>query len=497
MYSSVAFTSSSITSSLNSTGNKHRLLSPLSSIVEEMCGRYVLSLRPSQVRQRLNEQNMPADEAPDDDNDRIRQSYNFAPGYHGLIYRAATSDTDAGSHDNDNGDANDQAEADDTSEPSPKRAKTSHTTSKAVDGRATAETKYKLQAAKWGLVPFWTKRPPDYGSQMRTINCRDDSLLENRGMWNTMKQRKRCIVVAEGFYEWLKKNNGKEKLPHFVKRKDGELMCFAGLWDCVQYEGSEEKLYSYTVITTDSNKQLKFLHDRMPVILEAGSDPMKTWLDPENVGWSKELQSLLKPFDGELECYPVDKAVGKVGNNSPQFIVPIDSKENKNNIANFFGSQQSSAKQKSEPKAETKVEESSANIKQVPEDPRPTSSKAEDPESNAPLPKPASPPSTTQQIKQETSKVSDSDLLHAASDVTEKNIERDSSAVDDETLMQAAKASPVKKEVKNESSPAKSNSPTKKGGAGGRQMRSATTNNTTAKSPVKEGNAKITRFFGK
>jgi putative SOS response-associated peptidase YedK len=86
-------------------------------------------------------------------------------------------------------------------------------------------------------VPFWTKRNPDYGSKMKTINCRDDSLVEDRGMWTTMKKKKRCIIVAQGFYEWLKKNGGKEKLPHFTKRKDGQLMCFAGLWDCVQFEG--------------------------------------------------------------------------------------------------------------------------------------------------------------------------------------------------------------------------------------------------------------------
>lgn len=72
---------------------------------------------------------------------------------------------------------------------------------------------------------------------MKTINARDDSLAANGGMWNTMKKGKRCIVVAQGFYEWLKKNGGKEKFPHYTKRKDGQLMCFAGLWDCVQYEG--------------------------------------------------------------------------------------------------------------------------------------------------------------------------------------------------------------------------------------------------------------------
>jgi putative SOS response-associated peptidase YedK len=197
---------------------------------------------------------------------------------------------------------------------------------------------------KWGLIPFWTKRSPDYGSMLRTINCRDDSLLDNKGMWTSMKQKKRCLVIAQGFYEWLKKGpGGKEKIPHFVKRKDGHLMCFAGLWDCVQYEDSEEKLYTYTIITTDSNKQLSFLHDRMPVILDPGTDAIKKWLDPTRNKWSKELQSVLRPFDGELECYPVSKEVGKVGNNSPDFIVPVDSKENKNNIANFFGNAKAKA----------------------------------------------------------------------------------------------------------------------------------------------------------
>ncbi len=159
-----------------------------------------------------------------------------------------------------------------------------------------------------------------------------------------MKKQKRCIIVAQGFFEWLKKNNGKDKLPHFTKRKDGQLMCFAGLWDCVQFEDSENKLFTYSIITTESNKQLNFLHDRMPVILENGSDAIRTWLDPTQTEWTGELQSLLQPFSGELECYQVSKDVGKVGNNSPSFLVPIDSTANKNNIANFFGSPKKAVK---------------------------------------------------------------------------------------------------------------------------------------------------------
>lgn len=201
-----------------------------------MCGRYALALvsncpshhydlltqlqRPSQVRQYLQDENMQVDEAPDDEGDDApRQSYNFAPGYHGIVYRADVPDYGAGprQHKKVKGEPEEEVSTESATE------------------TEQGEVRYKLQSMKWGLIPFWTKRNPDYGSMMKTINCRDDSLIENKGMWNTMKQRKRCIIIAQGFYEWLKK--GKDKVPHYTKRKDGQLMCFAGLWDCVQYEG--------------------------------------------------------------------------------------------------------------------------------------------------------------------------------------------------------------------------------------------------------------------
>lgn len=91
----------------------------------------------------------------------------------------------------------------------------------------------------------------------------------------------------------------------------------------------------------------------MPVLLEAGSEKMKTWLDPSLREWTHDLQSILKPFDGKLEVYPVSKDVGKVGNNSPSFIIPLDSKENKSNIANFFAN----AKQKGGKKENIKNED--------------------------------------------------------------------------------------------------------------------------------------------
>jgi putative SOS response-associated peptidase YedK len=178
------------------------------------------------IRDRLQEQGMQVDEAPDDD--AVRETYNFAPGNFGAVYRADI--TDKGSYD-----AQQDVDSEHQKQDSEEAKDDVNPDTEPVDNAA---IKYKLQSMKWGLIPFWTKRQPDYGSMMRTINCRDDSLAKESGMWTTMKRRKRCVVVCQGFYEWLKKGpGGKEKVPHFIRRKDGELMCFAGLWDCVSYEG--------------------------------------------------------------------------------------------------------------------------------------------------------------------------------------------------------------------------------------------------------------------
>ena len=94
----------------------------------------------------------------------------------------------------------------------------------------------------------------------------------------------------------------------------------------------------------------------MPVILNPGSEELRSWLDPSRHDWSRDLQALLKPFKGDLEVYPVSKDVGKVGNNSPSFLIPLDSKDNKANIANFFAkaSKQSAQQAKEDGQSETK-----------------------------------------------------------------------------------------------------------------------------------------------
>ncbi|KAA6414627.1 MAG: hypothetical protein FRX48_01377 [Lasallia pustulata] len=431
-----------------------------------MCGRYALGIRATFVRHQFEAHGMPVADTPDDDD--VRQTYNFAPGYHGLVYRADVPDYGAGNRHHGHGDATERAAEETEERPSQMDAN---------------ETRYKIQAMKWGLVPFWTKRNPDYGSVMKTINARDDSLKENRGMWNTMKKTKRCIVVAQGFYEWLKKNGGKEKIPHFVKRKDDQLMCFAGLWDCVQYEGSEEKHYTYTIITTDSNKQLKFLHDRMPVILENGSDAIRTWLDPKRCEWSKELQTLLRPYEGELECYPVSKDVGKVGNNSPDFIIPVASTENKNNIANFFSNAKGSAKEKGEEnvciKSGTELINGGIKFEHEKGESRATMDVART-EDNAPVPVPAS--TAARNLK----RAHGEDAVDKTDDAPASKVAKSHSK---DRLGRVSQDSPEKKSA--DKSPEKSSN---------RKTRSATSNNTAPKhSPgqASNGSQKITNFFTK
>jgi len=141
--------------------------------------------------------------------------------------------------------------------------------------------------------------------------------------------------ALHSFFEWL--NKGKDKIPHFTKRTGAQepLMCLAGLWDSVTYKGTSEELHTFTIITTSSNKYLSFLHDRMPVIL-ADRDSIETWLDTSSGQWSDSLAQLLKPFaqDDGLVSYPVPKEVGKVGNQSSDFLKPIS--QRKGNIMSFF-----------------------------------------------------------------------------------------------------------------------------------------------------------------
>ncbi|MBW0485245.1 hypothetical protein O181_024960 [Austropuccinia psidii MF-1] len=224
----------------------------------------------------------------------------------------------------------------------------------AVVRRVTSkEPDLQMDCMKWGVVPHWTESPPMNGALLNTINARDDKVLESRGLWNSLKPTKRCIIPCEGFFEWQTK--GKEKIPHFTKRTDGKLMCLAGLWDSVKYKGETEELHTFTIITTSSSKYLSFLHDRMPVILPDQAS-MEAWLDTSSSEWSFKLAGLLKPFEEEsgLVCYPVPKEVGKVGVQNADFLKPIS--QRKGNIMSFFQKQSRSQTQSSKPPASSLAE---------------------------------------------------------------------------------------------------------------------------------------------
>lgn len=473
-----------------------------------------MGLRPSQIRVNFENADPPLhvwDAPPDEGDGAPRQSYNFAPGYNGVVYRAEVPDYGCGPAPEDKGSKSkskktaekdvdtetaeaEQAEQDTTYEP----ATTTETTSQDKD----KETHYILSTMKWGLIPSWTKRSPDYRSMLKTINCRSDSLSRPGGMWASMKSRKRCIVVTQGFYEW-KKIGPKEKQPYYTKRKDGQLLLMAGLWDCVRYDEGGEKLYTYSIITTDSNKQLGWLHDRMPVIFDNGSEEMWRWLDPKRYEWSSDLQNVLKPYEGELECYAVAKEVGKVGNNDESFIVPVASKENKKNIANFFGG---SAANKGDKKAvKTEVKEEGIKKEEV-------RSEDEDVKKEGEGSKPASPAMQKAAIKKEEEEQDEDEQKEIRTMLDSPNSENNAPAP--VPASQSPSSSPkksLKREYTEEEEPESVTKPPSKAAktesrATGCKTRSATQNDRGVFGPEKKkrgqkepekGAQKITGFFKK
>ncbi|KAI9274352.1 hypothetical protein BDA99DRAFT_555792 [Phascolomyces articulosus] len=185
-----------------------------------------------------------------------------------------------------------------------------------------------MQTMQWGFIPSWAKQYPE----RQPINARSDTLTDGPSMFDHAKNKNRCVVVSEGFYEWKQLQGGK-KIPHYTKRKDGKLMLFAGLYDVSHIDG--QKLYTCTIITTAASSFFEFLHNRMPVILENSSSDVDTWLSDEP--WNKKHVEIMHPFEGKLDCYQVTDAVGSTKNNSPDFVVPVD--QLKGSISNFFKKQ--------------------------------------------------------------------------------------------------------------------------------------------------------------
>ncbi|TBL77667.1 SOS response-associated peptidase [Paenibacillus thalictri] len=171
--------------------------------------------------------------------------------------------------------------------------------------------KNRLGELKWGLVPSWSK---DDKSGARMMNARAETIAD-KPAYRLPFQRKRCLIPADGFYEW--KRTGKDKQPMRIVLKDEGLFAMAGLYDTwIAPDGS--KLSTCTIITVPSNGLMAGIHDRMPAILRREDE--QVWLDRRNQD-SKLLQSLLKPYPEELmRAYPVSSLVGSVRNDTPECI---------------------------------------------------------------------------------------------------------------------------------------------------------------------------------
>lgn len=185
---------------------------------------------------------------------------------------------------------------------------------------ATSGGTRRLGTLSWGLVPGWaTSLAPG----KRMINLRSETLAERPGFRRILQQR-RCIVPADGFYEWHKAGAGRPKQPYLIRARDRAPLAMAGLWDvwADRHDPAADRLRTCTVLTTAPNEAVAALHDRMPVLLPPAV--WDVWLDP-SVTDVDELTSMLRPCAGGLlDVSAVGPAVNSVRNDGPELIEPVE-----------------------------------------------------------------------------------------------------------------------------------------------------------------------------
>ena len=170
----------------------------------------------------------------------------------------------------------------------------------------------RLEMLRWGLVPPWAD-DPQIGSRM--INARSETAPEKPSFRRAFRER-RCLIPADGFYEWKRMNGGKQ--PYYIRMDGGHPFAFAGLWESWD-KGREGEIRSCTILTTGANPLVGEIHDRMPVIV--APDTYDVWLDPASE--EDELNGLLAPYpEDEMEAYPVSRFVNSPSNNDERCIEP-------------------------------------------------------------------------------------------------------------------------------------------------------------------------------
>lgn len=164
---------------------------------------------------------------------------------------------------------------------------------------------------RWGLVPSWAQ-DPTIGSRM--INARAETLAQKPAFRAAYRSR-RCLVLADGFYEWRKE--GGRKQPFYVRLRSGKPFAFAGLWESWR-SPQEETLLSCAIVTTNANELVAPIHDRMPVILDPAAYDL--WLDPAPRS-PFDLQKWLRPYPAqEMIAYPVSPRVNNPDNEGPELV---------------------------------------------------------------------------------------------------------------------------------------------------------------------------------
>ncbi len=186
----------------------------------------------------------------------------------------------------------------------------------AEGGGADRPAPRRLALARWGLVPFFAERA-DAGP--RTINARGETLFAKPAFREALRRGRRCLVPADGFYEWLKA--GRRRLPYHVRLRGGGLFAFAGVWDrWAKPEGGA--LESCCIVTAEANADLRPIHDRMPVVLFP--EQYDLWLDPR-VRDPAALRPLLRPApEGALVAVAVDPRVNSPDVDDPRCVEPVD-----------------------------------------------------------------------------------------------------------------------------------------------------------------------------
>jgi putative SOS response-associated peptidase YedK len=172
-----------------------------------------------------------------------------------------------------------------------------------------------LDLLRWGLVPLWAK---DLAFGPKCINARSETVATNKAFRDAF-ERRRCLVPADGFYEW-QKLGGKTTQPYAILPEEGGIFAFAGLWERWKNPADGGIVRSFTIVTSLPNALCRPIHERMPVILPKAAWPL--WLGEEEAG-RDALLALLRPYPAELmRAYPIGPRVGNVRNDEPGLLDP-------------------------------------------------------------------------------------------------------------------------------------------------------------------------------